>query len=345
MTETPPPVQESPANPPPQPPIADKGKSGIRIPFWNIVVLVFLAYAAYQQVTKPDDEAKNRVARGAIKTEEGGASDPKASASAAAQDPLMDQLLGQENFNSFDMLIPRIRTSVLTKTLKEGEGRKAFCGQIATYQLTKKGEKKTRIITSPLANASDILSQYLVWGIEGMRVGETREIRMPQQTSQPLLAVDTPSDIEVYQVVLQNISPEMPKAGAMPLRRFLIKGDAAYDFRCGDIALFHLTLRDAKGTVIFTSLGSKPVFAVIGAGKGIPAGLEMALQEMGPGGEYTLILPPELSLPLHQKGELPTIPEGVEAQPYPAELLVAQQHVLIADIQIPRHLLPKQEEN
>jgi hypothetical protein len=256
----------------------------------------------------------------------------------------MDRLLMQEQFNTLKSIFPRIRNGVAAKTLVQGEGRAAFCGQTVTYTLKQPDEQAAKEITGKLAAPKDRLSQALIWGIEGMRIGEKREIRLAEKASVALLTDNSiPKDIAAYTVELNSATPEMPKAGDLPLRRFLIKGDAGYDFRCGDEVLFHLTLRDATGKLLFTSLGGDPLFTSIGSGEGIPIGIEMALREMGPGGEYTVIIPPELSMSLYGNAAAPAAPKVLKTQPFPANLLVPQPHVMIADIQIPRDLYPAED--
>jgi FKBP-type peptidyl-prolyl cis-trans isomerase len=330
--ETPPPPPAEKQNPPP-PSLQFQPK------LVNLVILAFLAYAAYQYFMNPQNQAQQKSAE--METIPYSAEEAKNKADAPRhhpEDPLMDRLNVQERFNSLTGFLPSFRSGVRARTLIAGEGRAAYCGQTAEYTLQKKGETAVKNRTQQIGEFSTRIEQYLGWGLVGMREGETRELRIPQKTAEATITMSEPTDIEIYTVTLKRVTPAMPQAGEMPLRRFMLRGEAPYDFRCGDVALFHLSLRDAAGKLVFTTLGQKPIFTTLGAGAGIPLGLELALQEMGPGGEYTVIIPPELAMPLAAERKAPLPPEGVEAQLYPAEWLKPQTQVLIADIQIPRRL-------
>lgn len=353
MTQPEPPSDQPPASSP-QPAPSPAAQSHTPAPqrqmkLVNLLIIAFIAYATYHYFTDPKGDNASQGSVSLQQEDSKKTGDYRGDASAMipathAEDPRMDRLLTQEQFNTLKSIFPRIRSGVAARTLVQGEGRAAFCGQTVTYNLRQPGEQVAKMITGKLAAPTDRLSQSLIWGMEGMRIGEKREIRLAEKASVSLLADNTiPKDIAAYTVELTAATPEMPKTGAMPLRRFLVKGDAGYDFRCGDEALFHLTLHDATGKLLFTSLGGDPLFTSIGIGKGIPVGLEMALREMGPGGEYTLIIPPELTMPLYSDAAAPAAPAALKTQPYPADLLAPQQHVLIADIQIPRELYPTEE--
>jgi hypothetical protein len=110
------------------------------------------------------------------------------------------------------------------------------------------------------------------------------------------------------------------------------RGGAGYDLRCGDPAIAHLTLWDNTGKMLFSSLGGAPVYFELGEGKGVPFGLELAAQKMGPAGAYTIILPPELIAPLHPNTAQPATPEALDVQPFPAHVVFPKEGVLIVDL-------------
>ncbi len=299
----------------------EKKAPPVHVKLINLLIVGFLAYAVLSYFSDgfdltPDDNKLPEVA-------EGKAGPPH------SDDPRIDRLRQQESFNSLSQLFPVSRPMVITETLTPGQGRRAFCGQEVTYRLHEAGKEGAEKSLTLGREFGDRLS--LAWGIEGMQVGETRKIKVPKDFGAMPLGKVTEKDFTIYEVELLKLTPELPKAGPMPLRRFTQKGDAGMNLRCGEQAIAHVNLWSAEGKLLFSSLDGPPVYFELGGGHGVPYGLELAAEEMGPGGVYTVVLPPELVKPLHP-GKQAAPPKELEVRAFPQDIVLPQGQVVMVDL-------------
>jgi len=252
-------------------------------------------------------------------------------------DPRIEQLHVQDSINLLKNAFAGIRMDVGARIVSRGEGRAVFCGQTLTYrEQTKTGWSEEK--TQRLGDLATPYKKSISWGVSHARLGDVVELTIPKDLAQSNF-FGSPAEAEkpVKRVVeLLAATPELPQAGAMELRRYVIDGEAGYPQRCGDLAVFHLTLWDATGKLLFSSLGEKPVYLPLGSGS-VPLGLELALQEMGPGAIYSVVIPPELLEPLAKNKAPEAPPAELEAQPYP-NLTLPKGHVIIADLNFLRDM-------
>lgn len=317
----------------------DKLKTSLPMRLLNVLVILLLGYGVYnylagntatiQQQALLDAEVKKKGVTSVLHT----------------QDFRIDQLKEQDAFNVIGKAFPKIRINVVTTTLKAGDGRRVSCGQTVTYRVHE-GVGGAGIVgkeqTIRLGDVHDNASKGLSWGIEGAQIGEIRELNIPKDFTAMLFSTSMP-EAEKKVVEILAATPEFPKAGEMPLRRFIQRGGAGYGLRCGDHAIAHMTLWDSAGKMLFSSLGGLPIYFEVGAGKGVPLGIELAAQEMGPEGEYTVIVPKELMMPLHINSTSLAPPKGLEVQPFPHSIALPKEGVLIVDLSFPKDLPLKQE--
>lgn len=330
MNDTPETNSEKPGLKGPLPTSHSKPPLPVHMRLINLLVVGFLLYVVL-----------NYFSGGGLEIPEYLGTKPEKSESVEAQlsseDPRIDRLAVQESFNAFTDLIPNLRMQVATRTVSPGKGRQAFCGQQATYQLResakgKAGKPQTVVLGQAVSEKTG-----LAWGIQGMHLGEIREIRVPRDFNASRFSEKANKEATIYYAELLKLEPELPKAGPMALRRFISNGEAGLEFRCGDQAVAHLTLWSPNGQILFSSLNDLPIYFEIGAGKAIPYGLELGALEMGPGGSYTLIIPPELVKPLHANLPVETPPKELEVRSFPSDLALPDGQLLIADISFLKH--------
>lgn len=297
----------------------------------NWLVMVVLGYGIYDFVVNPN--ASDGASK-ATPAAEGAA--PTVVAEPSKEDFLLEKLYTQERFNSLDKVFSRLRTQSAGRVLQAGEGRNVFCGQVVTYR-----ELNGSTQTLRLDAVADATQQKIVWGLVGARVGEVREVSIPESDARdPYTTLQTKTVSKVVEVL--SAAPEVPKIGEMPLQRLIRRAESGYDLRCGDQAVAHLTLWNGKGKLLFSSLGQDPVYFRLGEGKAVPFGLELAAQEMGAGGKYTAIIPAEIAQPLQAGAQAP-LPKGLQAQPFPAKILQGHEGILIVDLDFVNHLPMQQE--
>jgi hypothetical protein len=258
-------------------------------------------------------------------------------------DPRIERFFQLDSTSSLHQLLPRMRKTVLTQTLKAGEGRGAFCGQTVTYHMLSPvsenttGESKAgKPRTFRLGDINNHDAMALTYGLEGMRVGEIRELKIPKDfygNTSFLNQTAQREELTTERVELLSVTPELPKMGTFPLRRFLERQEDSVVFRCGDQAFFHLTLWDGKGNILFSSLDGLPLYMEVGSGKGIPFGLEILASDMGMGGRYTAIIPKELVQPLYPNEKAEKPPAICEARLFPADVKLPTDQTLIANLQ------------
>lgn len=304
----------------------------------NILVLGFLAYAVVNYMGKEGGVTPSSQTPVA-------APEIEPSIRIHSDDPRIDRLLTQDAYNAIGRVFPRLRAGVGATTLVQGDGRAVFCGQTVTYRL-REGVNGTGAAgpekTIALGNMHGHESSALTWGLEGARIGEIRALEIPDNfNATPFSNVKIAVTKQVVEVLAAK--PELPRMGELALRRFIQRGGAGYDLRCGDQAIAHMTIWDSAGQLLFSSLGGAPVYFEMGVGKGVPYGIELAAREMGPGGAYTVIIPAELVKPLHPDEIQATVPKELEVQPFPATLKLPEKGVLIVDLDFVKEMPLKPE--
>ena len=298
-------------------PDAEKSKTANRL--FNLLILAFILYGVYSFMQKGGDAG--------ILNELGAKLDVIDNWQEG--DPRVDRLKHQQRNNALDRVFPVKRPAISKRILEEGHGAPATCGQIASYQLIENSKTSE---TRQLRIGSVSAPQGLTLALEGMRPGERRKTTIPPS----LWNKNNSNQPTQLTLELQHAKPPLPVTN-MPLRRFLIKGGSGYPLRCGDLAVMHLTLWNAKGEQIFTSKNGKPVYFYIGEGQ-VPYGIERGVLEMAPGGVYSLILAPEYWTNLAADSEPASPAPALEVQAFPTNLEIPNGQMILVDIDYPKNL-------
>ncbi len=304
-----------------------KSHSGSKI--FNLFIIAFIGYAVYVYMQKGGDAGILNELGDHLKVIE----------APQEGDLRIDRLKHHQRANVLARIVPKERLGVTWSVLQKGEGAPVSCGQEATYSLIS-GFGSDQTVSKPrmLRLGSVKAPQGLTLGLEGMRVGEVRQVKVPQRLwsgSQP--AEGQPARLTTITLELKNVSGQVPQA-EMPLRRFFIRGGGGHPLRCGDLAIMHLTLWSGEGKKLFSSLGGKPVYFYLGEGQ-VPYGLERGVLEMAPGGLYSLALSPELMRPLAPDTVRSAAPPYA-VQPFPADLALPEGQMVLIDIDYPKELPP-----
>lgn len=304
---------------------------------FNILIFAFIGYAFYNYLQQGGDGGVlNKLVPQLEKAEQYAAS--------YSEDVKMDRLLSQQQMNITARLFPQQRPTVRTRTIQQGTGSAALCGQQIRYRfISDDGEARKETSSFRLGGLS--APRGLTLGLLGIKEGELRELAIPHSLWQSAEYLDAQqADAIRFRVKLESIlSPSLPDT-PMPIRRFTRRHGEHLGLRCGDQALMHLRFWDGKGHILFNSAESgKPVYLLLGDAS-LPYGLTQALQDMAMGGEYTVILPPEMLAPLDENAQTEAVPSNLDAQPFPQQLHWPKDELVIIDISYPEKLqkpLPK----
>lgn len=309
------------------PPTKEKPKSAAGNAVFNLCILAFLGYGFYSYMQKGGDAG--------IFNELGEKLDVINSSSGG--DPRIDALQRKQSLSVFKNLRPVERTDVTTQILQQGEGLPATCGQSVTYRLiTGYGEKREVSEVQSLKLGDPQKPLGLTRGMTGMKKGEVRQLKIPQQLwdgtvpqqGQPVRYADV-------NVELLSMSPVVPEA-AMPLRRFMVKGGSGIPLQCGDVAMLHIMVWNSKAERIFSTKEGAPVAFYLGENV-LPYGLERGVEGLLPGGEYSLVIPPELWKPLEENASASSMPP-YQVQPFPEDMVWPEGEMLLVDIMYPKEV-------
>ncbi len=206
--------------------------------------------------------------------------------------------------------------------LKAGNGPLLLCGQQVHlfYRLHKEGDAAQADAPAPEATPLSFRvgagegPLIIERGITGMRVDSIRRVSfsppLPQHvlTGQPE-AADEPN-IQSIDIGLERTEPDsaplMDQPDHLPLRLYDMRPGSGLALLCGEELPVHLTLWDASGEKLFDTRSAEqaqPLTLRPGMGQ-LPAGLELGVIGMQPGGRRTIILPPEWQKPMDESHNL-----------------------------------------
>jgi FKBP-type peptidyl-prolyl cis-trans isomerase len=232
--------------------------------------------------------------------------------------------------------IPNFRNTVAVEVLTQGAGIPAQCGHSVTYRLLAEGEDAASGTPQTLRLGDIRQPLGLTLGLLGAHVGEVRHLTVPMtlwETVPDRLADDTTEKQLLLRVAVDAITPVIPTP-KLEARKFVTYSGSGQTLRCGDAALLHLTFSRANGEVLFNSKATDtPVYFELG-GAQVPIGIEMAVENLAPGGSATLLVPPEW-LQTYQERLPLSLPKGVKAQLLPKIDFPPDERIIL-DITYPR---------
>ncbi len=294
---------------------------------FNFIALAFILYGLYSFLQKGGDA-------GLLST----LNQQMALVETNHDNSAIDKLETAMQMPGFSNLIPDKRPAVLQTTLQEGKGDSAICGQTITYRLIEGyGENQKISKTRSLQLGSSRIPLGITRGIEGMKVGEVRQLTVPptlqktQDQLEDVALLNTQITIE-----LVSISPQLPEA-QLPIRRFVARSSSGLGLQCGDIAPLNMAIWSNTGELLFDNRNTDPAYFIIGQNH-MPYGVERGVTQMAPGGLYTLALVPDYLAPLAKpfKAAEP-LQSTYKMKPFPADFKWPTDMVLI-DISYPEKL-------
>lgn len=313
------------------PSVSEKKKSNAGTKAFNLFILVFIIYGFYSYMQKGGDVGIFNDLGHHLEVIEA----PREG------DPRIDRLQNQRRMSAMDNLMPVESINVTHRTLKEGEGVPASCGQTVTYRLVSGVGSEQEMSEVKSFRLGDYQKPHgLTLGVEGMRVGEVREIVIPQQ----LWTGDVPAEGQraqrtIITVELKSISPQEPQTD-MALRRFVTRNGSGIPLRCGDLAVLHMAVWAENGKKLFATEQGKPLYFYIGENS-VPYALERGVQGMLPGGQYSLIFAPELWKRLTENVTPTSAPAAYEVQPFPTDIEWPSDQLILVDIAYPKQVAQK----
>ena len=254
-------------------------------------------------------------------------------------DPYIDRLEQQSRLSVLDKLTPVKTVAVNHQTLEKGQGAPAMCGQTARYKIITGAGSQQQVSDIKTIQLGDVKKPHgLTLAIEGMRVGEVRKASIPQELWTGIAREERSAVMTQLTLELVSIDSSIPE-NALGLRRFVSKSGSGLPLRCGDLAMVHVAIWAENGQKLFSTEKDKPVYFYLGENH-VPYALQRGVQDMLPGGQYSLVFSPDLWKNLAENNQSSPMPP-YEVQPFPQELALPDGQLIMIDVAYPREVARK----